>query len=139
MLAREERKAALESAYNQMKIFHEECSQLFSKFQYKLHCRVPEIRLASKTTQAPIFESYDEELPSSKLTQTLLASTKEDAFSSLISDCLSNNSTIITVSYDKMFRVFDKKLNILAEHEFVNILTRIEPIATDIYAVGVSK
>lgn len=38
-----------------------------------------------------------------------------------------------------MLRIFDKQLNLINQKEFGNILTRIENIGGDMYAVGVSK
>lgn len=46
---------------------------------------------------------------------------------------------MITIGFDKVLRVFDKELKIVHSKEYSNILTKIEPMGDNIYAIGVSK
>jgi WD40 repeat protein len=46
---------------------------------------------------------------------------------------------LITTSYDKTIRILDQRLELKAEREYSNILTKICPISDDVYAIGQSK
>lgn len=45
----------------------------------------------------------------------------------------------MTVGFDKFLRVFDKNLRIVYSKEYNNILTKIQKIGDDVFAIGVSK
>jgi hypothetical protein len=57
----------------------------------------------------------------------------------LVTDGYSGKHEIVTIGFDKTLRVFDKNLKLIRNHEFTNVLTRIEPISESIFAIGVSK
>lgn len=57
----------------------------------------------------------------------------------MVTDGYSGKGEILMVGYDKMLRVFDKSLKMVAVKEFGNVITRVEPIGQGVFALGVSK
>lgn len=45
----------------------------------------------------------------------------------------------MTVGFDKNLRIFDKNLKIICSKQFNNIITRIQPIGDDFFALALSK
>ena len=60
-------------------------------------------------------------------------------YDSIISDCIKMDKYMMSISYDKSLKIVDDKLELRAEKEYTNILTKVHPIADDVYAIGQSK
>jgi WD40 repeat protein len=61
-------------------------------------------------------------------------------YDSIISDCIKmDNKLMMSVSYDKSLKIVDDKLELRAEKEYSNILTKVHTIADNVYAIGQSK
>lgn len=45
----------------------------------------------------------------------------------------------MTVGFDKTLRIFDKNIKLICSKEFNNIITRIEPIGDNFFAIAISK
>ena len=50
-----------------------------------------------------------------------------------------DNKLMMSVSYDKSLKIVDDKLELRAEKEYSNILTKVHTIADNVYAIGQSK
>lgn len=48
-------------------------------------------------------------------------------------------NSLLTSSYDKKLRLFDRSLTLRGEVEYPNIITKLQQIGEDIYAIGMSK
>jgi hypothetical protein len=49
------------------------------------------------------------------------------------------DNLLLSTSYDKKLRIFDRSLNLKGELEYSNILTKVQGIGEDVYALALSK